>query len=378
MTQEDFFAGYALAARYINHPEAALSVEQCIIDPPPQGAYPYGALLGGTPTETVTVDDAVHRSIAGYVQSMCVGEETARQMSEALDVSNADLEGQQPHYDFNLSVAALLISLCPNITILRVHGIGSFTPLGRFFLQNNYGMLDKPSLRKLKEVQLHPVNCYDEGLYERLDTIMHARYFHRLPNMRLLSLEGLEDEESEAAPFPPKSSPGITKINIGHANIPDKLIGTMIRMPKTLEELSLSNKGLDSIDGDYAVYAETLGKCLLEHKDCLRELDLDVAVNKPYPGVDAVDEFQEKEWAEAMTKWYFVQDQKDGDSGLPLRIEDIQTTREYPPRSIGSMHDFTALTRLSIVIAPFSAAPSVQTKTNTKKEISHNRELVLS
>lgn len=256
VTEEDFFAGYALAAHYINHPEAALSVEQCIIDPPTEGAYPDGELLGGTPTETVTVDDVVHGSIAGYTQSFCVGEETTRQMSEALDVSNADLEGQAPHYDFNLSVAALLISLCPNI--------GSTSPLGRFFLQNNYGMLDKPSLQKLTEVQLHPVNCYDEIYYERLESLMHVRYFHRLPNMRLLSLEGLGDEEFEAALFPPKSSPGITKINIGHANMPEELIGTILRIPKTLEELSLSHKGLHSLDGDCAVYAETLGKCMLE------------------------------------------------------------------------------------------------------------------
>lgn len=349
-TQEDFFACYAIMAGYINHPEAAYSVEECIVDSPSQGHYPFGDLLGGTPTETVTVDDVVRRSIDEYLRSLCLGEETTRQMSEALDLKKPELTGEKPHYDFNLTVATLLISLCPNITVLRIYGVDSSTPLGQFLLKNNYGKLDKPSLQKLKEIQLHPVNCMDERQYQDLRSLNYVRYFHRLPAVKFLSLEGLEDYQSDVTFFPPKSSPSITKINISHAHMPDEMIGTIIRIPKTLEELSISNRGLQTLEGNWPVDAETLAECLLEHKDCLRELDLDVAVDQPYnSAVDEVDELEEMERDDERSKWYFIQDQKDGDSGLPLGLEDLPTTREYPARSIGSLHDFKSLTRLSIV-----------------------------
>ncbi|OIW27053.1 hypothetical protein CONLIGDRAFT_707811 [Coniochaeta ligniaria NRRL 30616] len=224
------------------------------------------------------------------------------------------------------TIATLLILLCPNITIIRIHGVDAITPLGRFLVNNNY--------EKLKDVQ----------------SLDYVRYFHRLPAINFLSFERLEEYQHDVVLFSPKSSTYITRLNISYTNMSEQMIGTIIRIPKTLEELSVSTGGLQGLEGDSIVDAGVLGKCLLEHKDCLRELDLDVAASKIYDD-NTVDECEEYERDEEMSKWYFIQDQKDGDSGgLPLRLEDLRPTREHPARSIGSMHDLTALNRLSIRI----------------------------
>jgi hypothetical protein len=264
---------------------------------------------------------------------------------------------------YNLTVAALLISLCPNITALRVYGVDSDTPLGQFFLKNNYGKLPKPALQKLKEVQFHAVNCMDERNYDYLTSLDCVRYFHRLPAINSLSFEGLEDYQADDILFPAKSSSGIKKIHIGHSDMTGEIISTIIRIPKALEEFSLSTYGLWSTDGGTSLrYPKTLGKSLLEHRDSLRQLELDAEVtpsrgDKDEHGRDEedfnlYDGGEDERYAEEKGKWYFIQDMKDSDSASPLWAEDLPNTREYTSRSIGSMHDFSALTRLSIVSSP--------------------------
>ncbi|OIW35506.1 hypothetical protein CONLIGDRAFT_61925 [Coniochaeta ligniaria NRRL 30616] len=255
-------------------------------------------------------------------------------------------------------MAALLISLCPNITTLRVYGIYSSHLLGQFLLENNYGKLKlpRPALQKLKEVKLHPVMCFNPENYDYLESIDELRYFHRLPAINSISLQGLEDSNADDMLFPPKTSSGIKKINIDHSDMGGQTIGNIIRIPKALEEFSLSTGGLSNADaGNAILFPKTLSKCLLEHRDSLRELDLDAAVTGPHGDMDEHGrdpDGGEAEWnADQMSQWYFVQDMEDSDSSeSSLWAEDLPNTREYTALSIGSMHDFRALTRLSIRI----------------------------
>lgn len=351
VTQQDFYTCYGIVAGYLNHPEAAYSVEECILHPPRQGYYPYTGPLGGTPTDPV--DDSMQERVVKHAQSLGLGDELALQLSEALDLSTLRFNDGElaVNYSFDIAVATLLISLCPNIVTLRVDEVDSTSPLGQFLMKNNYGMLAKPVLQKLREVQLHPVNCLDSREYARIQSIDHIRYFHRLPAISTLSMEGLEEYDSSIDFFPPKSSPGIKEIRMSHVDMSAEMVGTIIRIPKTLEKFSLSTNGLQNQYGHGSTLdVETLAKCLSEHKDWLRGLDIDAAVC--LPGNDEVDSFEEELKVQEMSKWYFVLDQRDGNSDLPLRLEDLPATNDYPAWSIGSLHDFGALTRLSIVLLP--------------------------
>jgi hypothetical protein len=355
VTPQDFYTSYGIVAGYLNHPEAALSVEECILHPTFSGHSPYVGPLGGTPTDPV--DDSMQERVVKHAQSLGLGDELALQLSEALDLSTLrynDYNGElAENYSFDVAVATLLISLCPNIVTLRVDDVDLTSPLGQFLMKNNYGMLAKPVLQKLREVQLHPVNCLDNREYARIQSIDHIRYFHRLPAINTLSMEGLEEFDSIVDYFPPKSSPGIKEIRMSHVDMSAEMVGTLIRIPKTLEKYSLSTNGLQNQYGQGSTLdAETLAKCLSEHKAWLRELDIDAAVCRPYN--DKVDRFEEELKVKNMSKWYFVLDQRDGSSDLPLRVEDLDlpATSKYPARSIGSLDDFRALTRLSIVLLP--------------------------
>ncbi|KAH8906606.1 hypothetical protein BR93DRAFT_968196 [Coniochaeta sp. PMI_546] len=376
VSRDDFLACYSVVASFINRPEAASSVEECIIDPPRESHYPYTA-LNRPPVETLAVDfdDGLHRLMKEYVATLGLGEEITGEMLEALDIRKRELLNpptETPCFDFghylgssnpkyDLTIATLLISLCPNITILRVYEIYSHTLLGQFLLKNNYGKLPKPALQKLKEVQLHPVNCMDERIYDYIRTLDDIRYFHRLPAINSLSLEGVEDSQAEDGLFPARSSPCIKKIHIGHSDISGEMIGIIIRIPRALEEFSLSTYGLQSPDGGNSLrYPKTLGKCLLEHRESLRELDLDAAVSRPHGGKDehgrdqderaTYEGGEEERYAHEINTWYFIQDMNDSDSAAPLWSEDLADTREYTALSIGSLHDFKALKRLSIRI----------------------------
>ncbi|KAH8909416.1 hypothetical protein BR93DRAFT_992384 [Coniochaeta sp. PMI_546] len=352
VTQEDFYACYGIVARYLNHPETAYSVKECILHPPMQGHYPYTGPLGGTPTHIV--DDSMQERIVKYVQSLGLGDDLALKLSKALDLKTLRFDHGElaVNYMFDLAVATLLISLCPNIVILRIDGVRSDTPLGQFLLENNYGMLAKPVLQKLRKVQLHPVHCMDPREYARIQAIDHVRYFHRLPAINALSMEGLEEYDAGIEVFPPKSSPGIKEIRMSHVDMSTEMVCTIIRIPKTLVKYSLSTNGLQNQYGHESMLdAETIAKCLSEHNDWLRKLDIDAAIC--WPCIHDIDVFEEEWKVQQMSKWYFALDQRDGNSDLPLRLEDLPATREYSARSIGSLADFRALTHLSIVLIPF-------------------------
>ncbi|OIW35111.1 hypothetical protein CONLIGDRAFT_665762 [Coniochaeta ligniaria NRRL 30616] len=349
---QDFDTCYGIVAGYLRHPEAAYSVEECILHPPRRGHRAFTGLLRGPPADIV--DDSMQERIMRHAQSLGLGDELTLKLSEALDLNkpqfnDGELTMNYTNYGFYSAVATLLISLCPNIVTLRIYGVDLDTPLGQLLLKNNYGMLAKPVLQKLREVQLHPVNCMDEREYARIQSVDHIRYFHRLPAIDRLSMEGLEEYDAEIEFFPPKSSHGIKEIRMSHVDMSAEMVGTIIRIPKTLEKYSLSTNGLQNqYDHESTLDAETLARCLSEHKDWLTELDIDAAVC--WPSDHEVDVFEEEWKVEQMSKWYFVLDQRDGSSDLPLRLEDVPATRDYPARSIGSLADFRALKRLSIRI----------------------------
>jgi hypothetical protein len=380
-TKEDFLASYSILASFIRHPEAAYSVEELIVNPLEYHSYPY-TRLDGPPVDTGVQEfnDELHDSIVDYIRSLGLGDETTDMMLQALDLKRKRLKGEEPEqplakrprvsvfgrpaeiHNYDSAVAVLLIALCPNIVTLRIYNVWSHTPLGQFLLKNNYGLLQKPALQKLREVQLHPVNCQDERCYDYLRTTDYFRYFHRLPAINSLSLEGFEDYQAENTLFPPKTSSGIKKVHIGHSDMSGGMIRTIMLIPKTLEEFSLSTYGLMNCDGGTSMLlAKTLVKALLQYRSCLKVLDLDARVTNYHSSSDDDDDSEdadeepdkEKDYAVGSREWCLIQDKQESD-GATLLADDPAKAREYPAQSVGSLHDFTALTHLSIVSRPHS------------------------
>lgn len=387
-TSEDLLLAYTLISEYIQHPERAHCVEEFIVEP----GCPSLLWLKEPPVPTAPVafDERTHSLIVRFAEELGLPQETTNVVLRALDLKKRELKGEEPDEpeppakrarfpffarrrgipNYDSTATMLLIALCPNITNLRFYNVDSETPLGQFLVLNNYGQLPRPFLRKLKHVQLHPLNPEDSRFYAYIRTLHDFRYVHRLPAVQSFSLEGFEDYQPDETEFPRKTS-GITKINIDHSDMSSAMIGGIMLIPRELHEFSLSIYGLMNTDGGTSLIdRRTIAKCLLEHRHCLNVLDLDATVGGPSyrckenddPLFDSSDEDEEAPDTQAdagaigTREWCLQQDRKDS-SHKRLWADEPANRREYPARGIGRLHEFTALTHLSIVSGPL--APSM-------------------
>lgn len=282
---------------------------------------------------------------------------TTEEMLHHLDWKRRQLNGepQDPlntyrsdQHQFAFTATVILLSLCKNITTLYLGEMGKQGVLQEYLLESNYSTIPYPGLQRLQNVVLLTGGDYlmnDERYYDIVEILDPFQYFHRLPAIQSVTMEGIGEYQGERNLFVPKTS-NLKSIHIGHCDIPSSLLGTVIRIPKALEELSISMGGLWNIDGGRPmVYSKTIGKCLLEHKETLRVLDLDVDFAGMSDGEDGKDNGGEEEEEECRMDQYFNMDLEISDS--PLWSIDLPDTRQYG-RTIGSLHDFMALTHLSI------------------------------
>ncbi|KAK0647142.1 hypothetical protein B0T16DRAFT_446940 [Cercophora newfieldiana] len=231
VTTADLTACYALVAAYIQNPAAANSVTELIIDLHTDGRYPYTRLsrppfiLIASPS---AFDDNVHDSIIKHATALGLGDEAISVMLRALErkkrnlsqhererSSNAEPEPKRARwessshsvFDYNSTITTLLISLLPNITTFR------------FF------EVDRDDMK-----QFH---C-----------------FYRLPSVRTVLLEGLEDYHASHRDPPPQKSSQITKVHSRHSDISGGMVAAIVEMPKKLEALEYSAFRLMSTDGE--------------------------------------------------------------------------------------------------------------------------------
>jgi hypothetical protein len=189
----------------------------------------------------------------------------------------------------------------------------------------------------------------DERYYINLDILSLLRLFHRLPVVESVSVDGAgrNDDFENLDKFPPAIS-HLKRIHVGHAFYPTSVIGALIRVPRRLEEFTLTTGGRSSRDGSSLMRgAKTIGKALLEQKSSLRKIDIDIDEYYTQIGRLGGGEDEDKdEEDDNMDEWF----RKDEDiSTGPLKISQLPNTREYRS-TIGSMHDFESLTHLSIGI----------------------------
>ncbi|KAK3994382.1 hypothetical protein QBC44DRAFT_367557 [Cladorrhinum sp. PSN332] len=384
--EDDFDAAYSVITAFIQEPQAADAVEEFIIDLPSRlgrdTRTPRG--ISQTPASLLTpikFDAEAYQSLTEHAKSLGLAEDHTKDMIAALEWKR-DLtlrypngEDQESRYNrlfynvnpkngnYNMTMATILISLCSNIISLRINNVRPYTVLADFLTRNNYGELPRPFLGRLEKVLVHGYQTLDPRTYSPLVSLHCFRFFHRLPSVETFSFDAVGDYQAQEAYFPSKVSAGIKKIHITHSLISGYLIGTMIRLPVALEEFSYTD-GLCLWSRDAGalpvLYPKTLGKCLSEHKDTLKRLDI-TTHGYPSPFNDSrgdEHEINTELWEEQLESEetsrnealcpYFEKDRDDSPKGLPLWLQDIPETQRYYPNSIGLLHDFTKLTHLSI------------------------------
>ncbi|KAF9768201.1 hypothetical protein IL306_014533 [Fusarium sp. DS 682] len=157
-------------------------------------------------------------------------------------------------------------------------------------------------------------------------------------------MEGVAEHEIGALVSPGTSS--IKNIQLTHTEVPGSTLCIIIRAPKVLETLKISVGGLwQKNPWLESVKHKELGKSLLQHRNTLKILELDMS-EFDYTE-DNNREDNRKQDLEQSSDEYFQLDRKS--SNLPFWLKDIFDDRAYI-LTIGSLRDFKAITHLSIGI----------------------------
>ncbi|KAI1272389.1 hypothetical protein F5Y07DRAFT_392033 [Xylaria sp. FL0933] len=291
---DDFQRLYPLILDYIREPELALSVKEFVfrchlphslismIGQPQLDALHAAENARDISQEHLIFQKVTDLGIEGLERSRWVKALTwMKPQLVAERTGGFELGGFYKHRNkiFALYAAPLLLLLCPNIEVLKYEE-GS-TVIEDILRRNNYGLLPSQCLQKLRDVTLLPTGNLilgDERFYVDMDILAMLRLFHRLPAIESLSVDavGLPLDAGYISHFPPATS-NLKRIYVGHSLHGTDVIGTLIRVPKRLEEFTFTTGGRASSDGGYAfTSAATIGKALYSHKSSIRKIDLDI------------------------------------------------------------------------------------------------------
>lgn len=373
---------YPLIAAYLQRPSLAESVQEFAVQ---LTSDPYLRGLAdlhnpGADRPPLLVSDTDHAAILSHVGALGLPLETTQRMKAALDwwretakarpskpwqdpldcllgrrSSGAEDEQDKRLYDdFASTAAALILSLCPNIATFHLGDVYNEL-LVEYLLRSNYGLTPLPALQNLQHVEHYTddsASMYD--MYDGVELLGHFRYFHRLPRVRSVSMEGVMDYQVDRETFPPKTSKGIRKLHFGHSDISDEMLATLVRIPTALEELSVSLGGLFHPDSGSAMADPgLLGRALEQHKDTLQVLDLDFGdtlsgwmyqasrESRSYSEPDDDDEYYD----DVEEDEYSALDEADSDG--PLRPTDVKKPQDHDG-TILVVRGYSALKKLSV------------------------------
>ncbi|OBS25407.1 hypothetical protein FPOA_05940 [Fusarium poae] len=354
---------YPLLLSYITEPNKANSLREVIVDTyawpnfysyfhdegdDPEPRQDSGEDLNETRPNR-QIDQDAHLALERHVTSLGLGDQLTEDIVVALTWKKRQWSGEVPvtarDFDDNeraFATAALIIifSLCERISVLRIAEFP--TLLREYLLKNNYGQLKRVALQQLKTVEFVKEYPLDNRVYEIVEFFEYLRHFGKLPAIENLTMEGVMESEVNDLVSPGTSN--IKNIHLSHCDISGSTLSKMIRSSKILEELRVSFGGLWHLDiGAWNIRPQTVGKSLLQHRDSLKVLDLDIA-DFDYTEVESWENSRFEELVQGGEE-YFELDRKS--STLPFWQEDIPDDRPYS-LTIGSLHDFKTMTHLSI------------------------------
>lgn len=265
-----------------------------------------------------------------------------------------------PHRDplFAQHAAAILVALCPHIERLTLRDSYYRSPLPDVLIKHNYGQTPGKFLQKLKHVSLLAIDeiiISDERFFTTMDFLGLFRLFHRLPAVQSIDVGGVsEDDAGSGWCMHPPHTANFDTIHIEHSDFSSTFLATLIGAPKALRNFSMSVGGRGTLDGGFSdIQPQELGRALYLQKNTLESLDLDVdeCVYERHEetgyeiAANAEEEAHKLEYHNA-DAWFVIDA---ADSPGPFPLSQAPLTRTYGS-TIGSLHDFTALTHLAIGI----------------------------
>lgn len=363
-SQGDIDSLYPLIVAYIERPSLADSVVKFAIDAEGWPCYRFGAGFGDTYAEVSSrpVDEDAHAAIEAYVRDMGLGDEALGVMLPALEwkkrqlrdgVKESRAESNAHERDFATIASTILLSLCKNITTLYLGSLGSWeSPLQLYLLLSGMDRIPRPGLRKVKKVEIitGATGHTDEREYALLHYHTYFNYICRLPALESVVFDGAGDFEGNTQTLPRRMST-MKKISITHADIPSSALAKILRIPKHLEELTLSFGGLMFIDGGSAlVYPRTIGEHLSRHRETLKVLDLDIdySLDGQHEMIEDSDSDQEEDSASQTNPLSSLVRGLERQR-VPRSPSDLPSNRKYGyGLTVGSFDDYQAMTHLSI------------------------------
>ncbi|KAF6821892.1 F-box domain containing protein [Colletotrichum plurivorum] len=316
----------------------------------------------GAESYSRAIDEDGHAAMASYARGLGLSPEDTEGMVSRLNWKRDCLRGLDTHggrlrqvlnKEWAVAATVLLFSLCPNVkTIFAGEADTGATSqfLARFLLRSNYGMLPREALQTLESVKVAPGSHYHERCeyestacyFSTIEPLDYVRAFHHLLQIKTLEMEGVSEYQNDFLLFPPGTS-SFRSVRIQNSYLSYNLLGVIIRSSERLEEFEYSLGGLAYQDaGLVSACPKTLGKSLLQHKNWLQVLDLDIDADMPAKWEDEDERVDDDDHPDDE---YFAIDL--AKSSGPLHHQDLEDGREFG-YTIGSLSEFTALRRLSI------------------------------
>ncbi|KAK7222497.1 hypothetical protein V2G26_010500 [Clonostachys chloroleuca] len=360
---------YPLLAAYIKQPSLADSVTELVMDFSPWQYYWPNEYPPDEPEESRlgVAGDLVREHVCG----LGLGDNETKAMLHILRLwtnrkepplgwQPGDLPSE-PQYlrgEFAGLAAVVLLSLCKNLSTLHIaEPMFGFSPiLEDYFLKNNYGLMQSPGLQNLKKVEILPGAWWiTETVYGQLEFLRLFQYFHRLPAINAISIDSFQEYQSNHCTFIPRTG-NMKSLKLEHVDIDDSLLGLLISIPKVLVELKVSLGGKEHIDGGLpTTRPHSIGRALAQHKETIvsLDLDLDLCVSEFIcEGEVRDDPDDEDSDIETFGRDYYKMDQE-----TRLLVQKPPIALESYGWTIGSLHEFTSLTNLSIGIYTLLGPP---------------------
>lgn len=155
--------------------------------------------------------------------------------------------------------------------------INSYFPLDNLLLRTNRDPSNKPYLQNLRRVYF--INCaptYISHFYEELDFYSCLELIDHLPSIESVNTDLLGDGKEGKHSLDPGSS-NVSRIVLNHSCIGHWWLNDVVKSCKTLREFRYSIGGRGTrYRADSNVNPKRYVKILLEHKETLEVLDLDI------------------------------------------------------------------------------------------------------
>ena len=400
-TTEDLDKLYALIRSYVLNPSLAETVKDVHIDTQdwPAGCYCRSDLEKEEQEHHVTseLQDSAQISLESYVRELGMDDDSTQAMIAALRaerrIETGAWTGPRNQRDahrkeFGLAATAILLSLCTNIETISLGEVRPHGVLHQYFRRANYGLLGKPVFENLRHATFYGWEL-DERDYSRLEPLQYIQYFHRLPAVAAIDMDGVQDYQPWQTYFVPRTGTA-TKISITHTVFSSQMLADIIAMPKALGELKISFGGLWQAGGGVEVMDfAPISSALLEHKYSLHSLDMDFEMsqefltryyhtpNRPYRlyqnnTYDAYEQDEEDEWLDGekqeydtfMRDLYGIQYLNLDEEHARASVVDNLMKKTLKRSHIASLKDFQVLKYLSIsttlIISPYERASLIE------------------